>query len=458
MEQEKVGKESTRTTMGDLLNMEGYDYLRPQRGDIRQGVILSIEGNQIVVDIGVKQEAFVSPRELERMGEEDWKSLSVGNEVPVYIVKPEDREGNLIVSMHLARIHQDWVKAQELLENNEIFEAQVTGYNKGGLVVPFGKIRAFIPASQIGDFPRNPTVEQKASRLATYVGRSLPVRAIEVDRHRRRLILSQRAAQKEWREKQRERLINTLKEGDIVHGTVSSLVNFGAFVDLGGVDGLIHVSELSWQRVKHPREVLQVGDEVDTYVLRVDRENKRIGLSLRRLRPNPWTLVDDKYSVDQLVEATITNVTDFGAFARLEEGIEGLIHASELVDEDIAHPSAVVQRDNAVLLKVIKVDGQRQRIGLSLKQVTDEERDSWLKRQAAQEETGGQDRVEKPGRAVPEKSPDDLAEETAGSADIVAEAVNLAEMWVEDDRAEEAVPEVVSMPPAESVSEGESPI
>jgi small subunit ribosomal protein S1 len=414
MESNEVGKVLPALAAGELMDLDAYDYQQPKRGEVRRGVILSISPNQIVVDIGVKREALVSPRDLEHMDAEELKKLTVGDEVPVYVVKPEDKEGNLIVSVHLARLEQDWNKAQELSESHEIWEAQVSGYNKGGLIVSFGRIRAFIPASQISDFPRNTSPEQKVSQLASYVGQSLPVRVIEVDRRRGRLILSQRSAQREWREKQKERLIETLREGDEVQGTVSSLADFGAFVDIGGVDGLVHVSELAWHRVKHPRELLAVGDEVKVYVLRIDNERKRIGLSLKRLQPDPWSLVEDKYDVDQLVECAVTNVTDFGAFARLEEGVEGLVHVSELTDEEGVSPSALLRPGDKLLLRIIKIDARQQRIGLSLKQVPEEKRRDWMVRQAAPPP------VAEVG--TPEKAP---AEPEAGSesaADMESEA------------------------------------
>lgn len=379
----------TTMDMDGFMEMQAYDYQQPRRGDIRQGTILSVSPNQIVVDIGVKREALVSPRDLENMDLEELANLSVGEEMPVYVVKPEDKDGNLIVSIHLARLEQDWKKAEELADSHEIWEGRVVGYNKGGLIVPFGKIRAFIPASQISDFPRNPSPDQKTNHLAAYVDQKVPVRVIEVDRKRGRLILSQRSAQKEWREKQKERLIETLQEGIVMEGTVSSLADFGAFVDIGGVDGLVHVSELAWHRVKHPRDLLKVGETVKVYVLNVDRERKRIGLSLKRLQPDPWTLVESKYKVNQLVECTITNVTDFGAFARLEEGVEGLVHFSELTDEEDVPPGDLVHNGEKLRLLVIKVDVARQRIGLSLRQVPDDQRSPRTPSQPAQPEVEG---------------------------------------------------------------------
>jgi small subunit ribosomal protein S1 len=210
-------------------------------------------------------------------------------------------------------------------------------------------------------------------RLSEFIGETLPLKVIEVNRRRRRLILSERLAQRQWRELQKEQLMNGLYEGEVRQGVVSSLCHFGAFVDLGGADGLVHISELAWHRVRHPREVLKVGDEVDVYVLRLDYERKRIGLSIKRLQPDPWTLVDEKYHVGQLAPGTITNVVDFGAFARLELGVEGLIHVSELANGHVGHPSNVVKKGDELTLRIISVNSMRRRIGLSLRQAPPQE-------------------------------------------------------------------------------------
>ena len=361
----------------EFLEGEEYAYHRPQRGDIRKGVILSIDPEEIVVNIGLKREGIVPSSDLEKLGEEAVSELEVGSEVPVFILRPHDQRGNMIVSLHRARLEQDWLNAQELLASGEVWEGVASGYNRGGLVVPFGKVRGFVPASQITNFPRRLPPDQRESKLAEMVGRKLHLRVIEVDRRRRRLVFSERAGEREWREQQRERLMQELCEGDIVHGKVSNLCKFGAFVDVGGADGLVHVSELSWQRVRHPREVLQVGEEVDVYVLRLDYERKRIGLSIKRLQPEPWTLIDDKYDLGQLVEGTITKVTDFGAFALIKEGVEGLIHISELAEPAPNHPSEIVQEGERLLLRIVKLDVRRRRLGLSLKRVLQSEWDEW---------------------------------------------------------------------------------
>ncbi|TKJ28750.1 MAG: 30S ribosomal protein S1 [Chloroflexi bacterium B3_Chlor] len=344
-----------------------YDYKAPKRGDIRYAEVLSIDKKEIIVDIGGKTEGVVPSADLERMGEEALAEIEVGDKVPVYVLRPESAEGDVIVSLNMARTMEDWRRAEKLLEEDGIFEGTVAGHNKGGLLVYFGRIRGFVPASQVAGLSRRSPHQSRMDMLAKMEGQELVLKVIEVDRQRRRLILSERAASREWREKRKEELLNELQEGDIRVGSVRNLCDFGAFVDLGGADGLIHISELSWRRVKHAREVLSVGDEVEVYVLRVDRERKRIGLSLKRLKPDPWHLTEEKYEAGQVVKGVITNVVDFGAFARIDDGIEGLIHVSELSEGDFA-PQDLVREGEELYLKILSIDADRQRMGLSLKQ------------------------------------------------------------------------------------------
>ncbi len=406
-QEETGGAAPTTQTMADLLSQEEYNYQRPKRGEIRTGVVVLVGPGEIVVDVGAKREGVVSSQDLDRISAEERAAISVGDEVSVYVVNPEDRDGNTIVSLYLAQIEKDWQNAEEHLESKQLVEGTVASYNKGGLVVPFGKIRGFVPASQVVGFPRRLSPSQKAERLAEQVGRDISMQIIEVDRRRRRLIMSEQAAQSEWREQQRRKLMDNLVEGQVVRGVVTSLANFGAFVDLGGTDGLIHISELAWHRVRHPREVIQVGDEVDVYVLKLDRANSKIGLSLRRLQPDPWSLVDTKYFIDQRVVGKITNITDFGAFAHLEDGIEGLIHISELSEAEINHPGEMVKRGDQYLLEIIKIEPERQRIGLSLKRVPSEEQATW---RASQEASSRPETIEEPAPSEPVPAPAEAAD------------------------------------------------
>jgi small subunit ribosomal protein S1 len=375
-----VLRQVTQSGFMDKLLREGYDYKRPRRGDIRRGVVLSVGPDRVVLDLGLKRDGIVSAADLQRLEQDTIASIQVGDGVPAFILKPEGRDGNIPVSLYRARREQDWLEAKELLANGEVWEGEVTDYNKGGLVVPFGRVRGFIPASQIDRFPRRLEPEEKQRKLAALVGQRLPLKVIEVDRRRRRLILSERAGRRAWRWKQRQRLLNELCEGDVVRGTVSTLRNFGAFVDLDGADGLAHVSELSWGRIRHPQEVVQVGDEVDVYVLRLDHERNRIALSLKRLQPDPWTLVDEKYEVSQLVEGVVTKVVRFGAFIEIEPGLEGLLHVSEFADIAPRDPRALVEEGDRLLVRIIRIQSWRRRMGLSLRRVSEAEWEEWAAR------------------------------------------------------------------------------
>lgn len=258
-------------------------------------------------------------------------------------------------------------------ERGDTFELEVIGFNRGGLIVRYGEIRGFVPASQVYELRGPAPAEQPDQRMQKLVGKKLRLKIIEVDRSKNRLILSETSASRGWRSEQKERLLSELQKGDVRHGRVSGIADFGAFVDIGGADGLVHLSELSWQPISHPSDVVKVGDEVDVYVIDVDREKKRIALSLKRMQPEPWETVASTYQVGQLVQATITKLTTFGAFARLQDGIEGLIHISELSNERIAHPKNVVNVGDVVTVKIVRMEPERRRLGLSLRQAQEEQ-------------------------------------------------------------------------------------
>jgi small subunit ribosomal protein S1 len=360
--------------MTELLEQE-FSRVIPQHGETMEGVIVEINSNEIVVDIGTKSEGIVPARDLERMDPEVVKELAVGDTVYVYVVRSQDASGNSILSLSRAVLETDWQKASEMFESEEVFTGTVSSCNRGGVIVRVGRVRGFVPASQIASIRlnRSDTEEERIERLNELLNKELQFKIIELDRRRNRLILSERAAMREWRQDQKDRLLDELQEGESRKGVVSSLCDFGAFVDLGGADGLVHLSELSWSRVGHPREVLKVGQEVEVYVLSVDRERKRIALSLKRLKAEPWTTVEERYEIGQLVKATVTKITDFGAFARLDEEIEGLIHISELSEDRIGHPSEVVSEGQELELRIIRIDAARQRMGLSLRRVNEDQ-------------------------------------------------------------------------------------
>ena len=371
-----VVSEEQETSSDTSWFTEDANFDVPVRGDIREGTIVSIGRSEILVDIGAKSEGVIDSRETERMSSSERSSLVEGESVQVYVVNPEDRNGNIILSLAKAEEEMDWRWAEELLDTQEILEGEIGGYNKGGLLVQMRRVRGFVPASQLDNIRRDIRAGSSPDdRWAHMIGEQIQVKVIEVDRSRNRLILSERAAMKEWRESQKDRLLDELQEGEVCEGRVINLADFGAFVDLGGADGLIHLSELSWKRVSHPREVLGVGDQVKVYVLNVDRDRRRIGLSLKRLEPDPWSSIEQTCQVGSLVEGSITKLTKFGAFARLTsmDEIEGLIHISELSEEHVEHPREVVEDGQLVTMRVIRVDSQRRRLGLSIKRVDSDE-------------------------------------------------------------------------------------
>jgi small subunit ribosomal protein S1 len=342
----------------------------PQPGEIRRGTIASIGPSQILVSIGAKSEGVIAGRELESLSEEERAALVVGQEVPVYVINPEDENGNVVLSFKRAQEQLTWENVERMLTEEEVIESKVTGFNKGGLIVAVGGLRGFVPASQISMARRSTsTGDTPEQRWAKMVGDPISVRIVEVDRERRRLILSERAANTESRQSIKERVISELEIGRSYTGRVTSLADFGAFVNVNGADGLVHLSEISWEHVQHPSEVLEVGQEVKVKVINIDREKKRIGLSLRQLQEDPWQSKVDKFTVGELVEGVITRLTKFGAFARLEGDLEGLIHISEISDHRIEHPKEVLHDGDVKTLRIIRIDTDQHRIGLSLRKV-----------------------------------------------------------------------------------------
>ncbi|MCC2628917.1 MAG: binding domain protein [Thermomicrobiales bacterium] len=356
--------------MEQFLNDPSHDYKSLKYGDVMDGVIMHLDREEILVDIGSKSEGIVPSREYSSLSADERQALAVGDTILVFVVQPENPEGHAVVSIDRARQEKSWRRLQELHEANEVIEAEVTNYNKGGLLVNLDGVRGFVPASQVTEI-RGGDEASKQADMARLIGSSLPLKVIEINRHRNRLILSERQAVQERRDVMKERLIDELSEGEVRKGRVSSICDFGAFVDIGGADGLVHLSELSWSRVRHPSEVLRVGQEVDVYVLGINAQEKKIALSIKRTQAEPWSRVAAAYEVGQLVRGTVTQLANFGAFARIEDGIEGLIHVSELVDDRVSHPKQVVSEGDDLLLRIIRIDPQRRRMGLSLRRALD---------------------------------------------------------------------------------------
>ena len=369
-QEEQHNNNNNNQTMESLLNEQEMNVDLPQPGEIRTGMIASISPSQILVSIGAKSEGVVSGRELDQLTQDEREALKVGQEVHVFVVNPEDENGNVVLSLKRAQEQISWENVEKLVESDTVIDSKVIGFNKGGLIVGVEGLRGFVPSSQISALRRSQsTGETPEQRWQKMIGQPISVRVIEVDRERRRLILSERAASTESRQSIKERVIDELEEGKVYTGRVTSLANFGAFININGADGLVHLSELSWDHIDHPREVLEVGQEVKVKVINVDKEKKRIGLSVRALQSDPWRSRVEKYSVGQLVEGVITRLTKFGAFARLEGDIEGLIHISEIAEHRIEHPKEVLKEGEVKSLRVIRIDPDQHRIGLSLRKV-----------------------------------------------------------------------------------------
>ncbi len=366
----KNSEDKKITSMASLLEQEGLGLDLPQAGAIKTGTIASISPGHIMVGIGAKSEGIIRGQEFELIPPDVFASLEVGQEIPVFVITPEDHHGNLILSFVRALEAESWKKAQSLMKEKETFTGTIEGFNRGGLLVNFNELHGFVPSSQLS-FARRADMngDTPEKRYGDLIGQEITLQVIEVDQERRRLIFSERAAIHESRDTIRDKVIDKLNIGDVLTGRITSLADFGAFVNINGADGLVHLSEISWDRIRHPGDKLKVGQEVQVEVISIDKEKRHIGLSIRRLKEDPWQEQIKNLRVGQLVEAKITRLTKFGAFARLTSEIEGLIHISEISDEHIGHPKEVLHEGDEVTLRIIKIEPESHRIGLSLRRV-----------------------------------------------------------------------------------------
>ncbi|MCP2261125.1 small subunit ribosomal protein S1 [Streptoalloteichus tenebrarius] len=332
-------------------------------GDIVEGTIVKVDRDEVLLDIGYKTEGVIPSRELSIKHDVDpAEVVSVGDHVEALVLQKEDKEGRLILSKKRAQYERAWGTIEALKEKDEPVKGTVIEVVKGGLILDIG-LRGFLPAS---------LVEMRRVRdLQPYVGRELEAKIIELDKNRNNVVLSRRAWLEQTQSEVRSEFLNQLQKGQVRKGVVSSIVNFGAFVDLGGVDGLVHVSELSWKHIDHPSEVVEVGQEVTVEVLDVDMERERVSLSLKATQEDPWRQFARTHAIGQIVPGKVTKLVPFGAFVRVDEGIEGLVHISELAERHVEIPEQVVQVGDEVMVKVIDIDLDRRRISLSLKQANE---------------------------------------------------------------------------------------
>ena len=406
------------TTMAELLAEQDTDIKSFKHGDVVEGNVVRIDKDEILVDIGAKSEGVVSNRELFGRHGEGQPALNVGDTVLVYVLQPESPEGHVVLSLRRAGLERKWRAMQEQFEAGVIIEAPVIDHNKGGLIVDCG-IRGFVPISQIVDFPRRPQNDQPrdaaqeiAEKLQPFVGRKLRLKILEVNRKANRLILSEKVALYEERREKRDELFSSLQVGQTVKGTVRSIAPFGVFIDLGGIDGLVHKSELSWNKVNNPEAGYKVGEEVEAEVIDINHERGRISLSIRRLQPDPWHSTVADFKVGDVIDGTVTKLVNFGAFVRVRDGLEGLIHISELSHQRVAHPADVVHEGQQLKLKIISLDSERHRLGLSLKQAEEPPA-----RPAAEPSAPGAPRAERRPRPERSYSMSDAVQEPEGGID-----------------------------------------
>jgi ribosomal protein S1 len=354
-------KESPALTMEDYFRLEEEAFKTPSPGDIVDGVVVRVDPDEVLVDIGSKAEGVISSKELGFRGDAGTE-LEPGDQIKVYVLQPENEEGNVVLSLRRARAETTWLTAAEKQETGDVMEAEVREQNKGGLIVNVLGLRGFLPSSQVA--------RAYAGNLDQLVSQRIPVKILEVNRKRNRLIVSQKAAEDEDRARRREDLFARLQVGDEVGGTVSGLTSYGAFVDIGGADGLIHISELSWDRVTRVTDVLQPGDDVKVKVIKLDTDQNRISLSLRQLQQDPWERLLQTIPVGSIVDGTVTKTKKYGAFLQVIPGIEGLLHISELSWDHVDKTEDVVKVGDKVQVKVIGIDPARRRVSLSLKQLS----------------------------------------------------------------------------------------
>jgi len=406
-------------SMGELL--DSVQPVKPlRRGDVVEGVVMRADPEGILLNIGHKAEGHVPPAEMRTLTREGQEIPNIGDEIVVYVVKGETMEEPAILSIDKAVGEQGWRVLEKALESKQSLTGTIQEFNRGGAIVEVEGVQGFVPISQLisisrsnfwalrdahereaeadqagetdgtettdSDSKASSENDQGGEQEPSEIGKELELKVLEVNRSRNRAILSERQAIQAQREERKAQLIQELTEGEVRKGHITGISSFGAFVDLGGADGLVHISELSWSPVRSPEEVVKLGQEVDVYVLRVDSENNKIALSIKRLRREPWETITEQYEVGDIVDATVTKLTDFGAFARVEGSVEGLIHISELATRPINHPGDVVREGDAVRLKILRIEPERRRLGLSLREAQDDKEEREAEEDAQEQE------------------------------------------------------------------------
>ncbi|QPC83565.1 S1 RNA-binding domain-containing protein [Phototrophicus methaneseepsis] len=364
--------------------LEVYNYDEPTRGQILTGTVLEVRRDEVILDVGLKRDAIVTRKDITRLPENYLDSVKPGMEMPIYVLRPYDEDGELVVSINKALELEDWKLAQEYLDNDTTTEARVVDVNKGGMLVRFHRLMGFVPNSHIESIPSGVSPSRLREVKDELVGKTLQLKVIQVEQARNRLILSERAARRDARS---ERL-QELEAGQVVTGRVVNLTNFGAFVDIGGVDGMIHISNIDHRHVAHPADVLSVGDEVKVRIDSIDVDRERIALNRKAILPDPWDAFIEAYNPGDLMEGLVTNVVDFGVFVAAPSGAQGLVHTSRMENLGASTPADMFREGDAVLVRIVGIDPERKHIELSVDDVTVAEQEEWLFRRREAEGTG----------------------------------------------------------------------
>ena len=354
--------------------LDEYENARPHRGQIVQGEVLELTEDTVLLDVGAKRDAVVPTRELANLDETLFEDLSLGDQLPVFVTNTSSYDDELLVSIEKGLEQRDWDRAEACLASGEHMDLKIVGFNKGGVLVEFGRLDGFVPNSMIPDLPRGMSHHERQSTKAKMIGETLLVKVIEVNQNRKRLILSGKAAAS-LRRKER---LQELEAGERFTGTVSNVVDFGVFVNLDGVDGLIHQSRLTWDEIDHPSDVLQPGDEVEVLIKDVDVERERVSLDRRALLPGPWDDFIEQYQRGDSLEGEVTSVRDFGAFVKLTDQITGLLHVSELLPGVSQDPKKVLNPGDEVLVRIIDIDREQERVSLSMRRLPEDDIANWV--------------------------------------------------------------------------------
>ncbi|HKP90917.1 MAG TPA: 30S ribosomal protein S1, partial [Thermoleophilaceae bacterium] len=334
-------------------------------GDVVSGAVVRIDKDEVLVDIGYKSEGVIPSQELSiRKSANPHDEVEMGEEVDALVLTKEDQDGRLVLSKKRARFEKAWRKIEAAAESGEPVEGSVIEVVKGGLIIDLG-VRGFLPASLVDI--------RRVQNLDDFLGQTIECKVIELNRSRNNVVLSRRAVLEEERKEVRQQILDRLQPGQIVEGAISNIVDFGAFVDLDGIDGLIHISELSWSHVNHPSEILSIGQTVPVKVLDIDRDRQRISLGLKQTQEDPWQRVVDSYQLGDELEGKVTKVVSFGAFVEILDGVEGLVHISELAQHHVENPREVVGQGDVIRVKILEIDSERRRLSLSAKRVEDQE-------------------------------------------------------------------------------------